>query len=222
MLETLLIHGWGFSAECMQNILSLEEQRTIDLYSLPKENTFEENIKHIANTITKPVNIVAWSLGGLYAIKLTSLFPEKINNVLLIASTPFFMQESNWQGIKNDQLNKLRNRLKEKPEQALNQFAGWCCSGENTKQELLFAKTRLANNINSKTLLALLSVLENIDVRKDLNKITKKTKLVLASNDVIVANNNVNVETITLSGSHMLPFYLNDKSKQDLKVWLHA
>lgn len=228
MQENLLIHGWGFAPKAMNTVLSIQNITIIDLYNNCETKSFEGSVKNIAGKITKPINVVAWSLGGLYAIKLAKLYPEKINKILLLASTPCFMQSEDWQGITKEQLKDLKGLLQENKAKALKQFAGWCATGEeNIKQALSFAKTILANEIHANELLSLLNILEEQDLREEFKHIKMPTKLLLASKDSLIKQTNFendfsNLNIEVLQGSHLLPFFLSQEKQQELIMWLQG
>ena len=58
--------------------------------------TLDDYVKYIASSIHRPALVVGWSLGGLVALRLAELYPEKVSQLLLVASSPRFVQASDW------------------------------------------------------------------------------------------------------------------------------
>ena len=232
MPETLLIHGWGFKPDCMQDVLSLQQEKAIDLYTLSESLTFDEVINGLAESIDGTVNLVAWSLGGIYAIALTLRFPQKVNKLLLFTSTPCFMQKENWPGISEKQIMELEALIKKDSNKALNTFVGWCSKGHlSIKASLKEARTKLATDVDKEPLLKLLNVLKEFDYRQELKNIARPTKLIAANDDNLIpehakryefaGNKNIEIETVEQTG-HLLPFFLTDEQKQKCVEWMQA
>lgn len=93
------IPGWGFSA----NILNYGAFANITCLGLDYINYSNMSVEGIALALSKTIKkssvIVAWSMGGLFAIKIASLFPEKVKKLILLASQPRFIADTRYSGI---------------------------------------------------------------------------------------------------------------------------
>jgi pimeloyl-[acyl-carrier protein] methyl ester esterase len=99
------IPGWGFSA----NILShgaLAGKACFGLDYFGSNDLSMEGIAlELSKFIKKPSVLVAWSLGGLFAIKIASLFPDKVRKLILLASQPKLLADTGYSGINPKTVN---------------------------------------------------------------------------------------------------------------------
>lgn len=58
--------------------------------------TLDDYVEHIACRISQPGLLVGWSLGGLVALRLAVRYPDKVSALLLVASSPKFVQVPGW------------------------------------------------------------------------------------------------------------------------------
>ena len=107
----LALHGWGMNHRVWQPIReSLEQIFTVVWVDLPghgqsKSLALGDNIDESVDQIfpilsrfsqEKPVHILGWSLGGLLAQRLAERYPERVCSLLLVATTPSFLQRKGW------------------------------------------------------------------------------------------------------------------------------
>lgn len=101
----LVLHGWGMNQSVWSSVAaSLEENFTVYWVDLAGHGMnrdialidIETNSALIAAEIPKQTLILAWSLGGLIAQQIASQFPEKVSRLCLVASSPCFVQKSDW------------------------------------------------------------------------------------------------------------------------------
>ena len=83
-------------------------------------NTFEApfNIEVATNKVIKIIKsyeekviLCGYSTGGLIAIKIANLVPDILSKIILINSTPKFLSDDNWHGIKLDDFSRLEKKL---------------------------------------------------------------------------------------------------------------
>lgn len=86
----VFIHGWAFSSKVFENFRGIK-------YDLPGHGKnrkpfkdFEEVLKELAQLTYKKHDVVGWSLGGSVALLFALRFPEKVNRLILIGTTPHF------------------------------------------------------------------------------------------------------------------------------------
>lgn len=86
----IFIHGWAFSSKVFENFRGIK-------YDLPGHGKnrkpfkdFEEVLKELAQLTYKKHDVVGWSLGGSVALLFALRFPEKVNRLILIGTTPHF------------------------------------------------------------------------------------------------------------------------------------
>ena len=86
----LFIHGWAFSSKIFKDFHGIK-------YDLPGHGKnqkpfkgFEEILKELALITGKKHDVVGWSLGGSVALLFALRFPQKVNRIFLIGTTPHF------------------------------------------------------------------------------------------------------------------------------------
>ncbi len=114
-LQILFIHGWGMNSgvwiDIAQYLEQLYPQRLIRAVDLPgygqssisavDELDGDYNSQTLARSLeplleAKQTIIIAWSMGGLVAIELLGLKSPKIEKLILVSSTPCFVQTEDW------------------------------------------------------------------------------------------------------------------------------
>ena len=127
--DLVLLHGWGFNAELFNNLIDqYQDQYRITKIDLPGHGRSDEvagGINEWSNEIIKilPNNpiLLGWSLGGLLAINIATKI--KLSKLILVASTPNFVQNSDWQyGIGADNFQQFSNTLKQNLSKGLKRF----------------------------------------------------------------------------------------------------
>lgn len=190
----VFIHGWGLNSGVWQPTLeqlSLNYQViTIDLPG------FGLNIKHsispysltqasklISDAIDAPAIYVGWSLGGLVATKIALDFPEKVQGLVTIASSPCFVEKiiakenetnTSWFGIKPQVLQMFHQQLGNDIKKTLDGFLKIQAMGSpHIRQDIKHLRDLImAYPIPSKTTLEQsLQLLSSEDLREQLSHI---------------------------------------------------
>lgn len=134
--------------------------------------------------------LISWSLGGLYAIQLAHQYPEKIKKLILISSTPCFIEKNNWAGISLTEQEKFRALLKLNPQKISQRFLS-LVSYPEPLQESLRPYLDLSLNLSSK----ISSQQEALDFlfKTDFREIYKKLDLpifnLFGEQDAIIKSN---------------------------------
>ena len=145
----------------------------------------------LKSVVKKPSYIIGWSLGGLLAIKFAHHNPDLTVGVGLVASTPKFMEEGDWPGIKPNVLAMFSKQLlvdhkdtvkrflkiqalgSESMRADLKQIQDWVFSVPDPKVEALDAG---------------LTMLQNVDLREEFSSITVPVSVLLGRLDSLVPN----------------------------------
>lgn len=113
--QILFIHGWGMNSCVWVDIAEYIEQlhpeyliRSVDLPGYGHSSTYgqnelggEYNTRTLAQSLEpllegKQTTIIAWSLGGLVAIELLAQKKAGISKLVMVSSTPKFVQCDDW------------------------------------------------------------------------------------------------------------------------------
>ncbi|ESP91849.1 pimeloyl-ACP methyl ester esterase BioH [Pseudoalteromonas luteoviolacea] len=180
--EIVLLHGWGMNKEVWQLIeaalndalgkpvkaLNLPgfggEPMPVDTYSL------DVIVESLSNRIQPNSIVIGWSLGGLVATKLATLYPEKVASLVLVSSNAQFCEDEEWPGIKAQVLEQFKVQLAKDSRKTIERFLAIQAMGsEHAKadikqlKELLF----LASEPHDTALSAGLDILQSVDLRPD-------------------------------------------------------
>ena len=119
--DIVLLHGWGFNRLIWQDFLPLlEPYYTVHCLDLPGfgKNTTIPNpydltalMDNIVAQAPEKAIYVGWSLGGLVALMIAIHHAHRITRLVNIASSPCFLQQEQWPGIKIEVLEKFSAEL---------------------------------------------------------------------------------------------------------------
>ena len=101
----VVLHGWGMNSRVWQpiraHLATLAEVTYIDLPGHGQNThlalgSLAHVVQQLQSYIPDNALIMGWSLGGLIAQALAQHLPERIKGVIMVASTPKFMNDSHW------------------------------------------------------------------------------------------------------------------------------
>lgn len=87
-----------------------------------KTLSLENTATRVLGQLPDRCQVVGWSLGGLVALAMACLAPERIQQVILVCSTPCFMAKPGWPGLTRTALNRLTQQIRRHPRASLTQF----------------------------------------------------------------------------------------------------
>ena len=100
-----LLHGWGLNGAVWNGVRdALCERYTLHIVDLPghglSSGTAGTTITAMADAVAKAMpkrsHVLGWSLGGLVSQDLARRHAERIDKLILVATTPSFLQRNNW------------------------------------------------------------------------------------------------------------------------------
>jgi len=198
----LLIHGWGMSGKIWEVIeTDLSKYYKLYIVDLPGMGKSEEIqdysitniVNQLYNKLPKKISIMGWSLGGIIALKYYENYPESINRLFLVASTPCFINKKNWNlGIDEGLLNKFYDQLVDNWSKTLNQFFMLQLIGSNNRKEIMAGLHKTFINKTPpriKSLKLALKILNNTDLTKTISNIKVPTIIISGDNDRLTPKN---------------------------------
>ncbi len=200
------IPGWGFSADLF-DVLACPDYHIKKLgYLTTQPLTFLEITTQLAQTLPNDASVLGWSFGGLIAINIALLFPEKVKNLILIASQPKLLADQNWLGIKQEDGENFLKGFQVNPEKAAKRFIQ-LVNYPNRENNHLLQQYFLAKNLPE--LLALLPILFKIDLRSEYQHLQANIYHLISQQDYVVKQTvdqlhalNAAIKTFTLNDSH--------------------
>ena len=100
-----LLHGWGLNGAVWNGVRNtLAEHYTLHIVDLPGHGlskgsattTITAMADAVAGAMPKRSHVLGWSLGGLVSQDLARRHAERIDKLILVATTPSFLQRNNW------------------------------------------------------------------------------------------------------------------------------
>ncbi|MFW0094928.1 MAG: alpha/beta fold hydrolase [Coxiella endosymbiont of Haemaphysalis qinghaiensis] len=191
MSSMAFISGWGFkSALLRESSFYLKNSFLLDLPNLLEELTLDRVTYNLACLIPDDTMIIGWSLGGLVAIQLATQFPKKVKKLILLSSSPCFIQGKGWSGISSAKAEKFVDLSKRNFANLSNYFFTLV----NYPNKTTYYKNLLrANSLNfleqRDLLLKYLKILFGSDIRQAYKRIKIPLFHVFGGRDAIVRFN---------------------------------
>lgn len=205
-VEVYAIPGWGFSSGIF-NCLKFDDVviKGLDYFDVPVAS-FEALAEHIAKDIPDNCAIVAWSFGGLLAIKIARLFPKKVIKLMLISSQPRFLTDESWQGVSVEHADKFIFQFSRNVRRHFERFISLVSYPEALANNQVLLKHCLIGHVDK--LLPQLTMLFNYDLRSEYQCLSCDVLHVLNGKDAIINQSrtqllalNAKVNTITVEAA---------------------
>ncbi len=119
--DIVLLHGWGLNSRVWQPLLSrLSTAYRVTLIDLPgmgqspcTVDAYDpECIATQLLAVAPPTALwLGWSLGGLLALHVAASAPARVQGLVMVASSPCFVQQEQWPGLAPDVLQQFALQL---------------------------------------------------------------------------------------------------------------
>lgn len=150
----VLLHGWGLNHAVWQQLLpKLSEYfhvLTPDLpgfglaVSYPQPYLLNDVAAIVARQIPVGSLVLGWSLGGMVATQIALDFPDKVQALALVASSPCFVAKEGWPGMAPLVLNQFAAALAKDTALTIDRFLAIQALGSETaRQEIKQLKQAL-------------------------------------------------------------------------------
>lgn len=198
--DVVLIHGWGMHSGVWEDVAeSLFDHHRVTVVDLPghgfsrsleTRHNLDELCAAVAATVPAPAAWVGWSLGGLIAQRAAITAPERVSRLVLVNSTPCFVQRPDWpHGIDLSVLRRFAEELRRNYRAVLKRFIALEVHGsEHATAQLHLLKAMLFQH-GEPEVSALedgLAILENADLRAEWPRIICPTLLLMGQRDQLV------------------------------------
>ena len=180
----MLLHGWGLNAEVWHCINEeLASQFTLHLVDLPGYGrshgygamTLEEMAQEVLNAAPQHAIWLGWSLGGLVASQIALSWPERVNALVTVASSPCFSAQEAWPGIKPDVLAGFQQQLSDDFQRTVERFLALQTMGTETARQDARALKQVVLSLPMPDVEVLnggLEILKTVDLREPLAALT--------------------------------------------------
>ena len=194
----VLIHGWGMHGGIWQPLAKRLAQDymlyIIDLSGMGYSHTIEPYqldvlAEEVAEVIPGVSDILGWSLGGLVAQRIAITQPNRIRRLVLVGSTPCFINQPDWQaGIPAEYFTDFARSVDNDYKRAMLKFLTLQCmkakDARNTIKQLRQGFD-LKPAPTQTTLKQALQVLLQTDLREEVASISKPTLLIHGDRDTL-------------------------------------
>lgn len=201
-IQLLLIHGWGINKAIW---FQLEEKlkNDINVIAIDLPGYGQDDLipnPYTANSVAKIVApyldkaeqsiVLGWSLGGLIAIELAKCYPQKILQLILLASNPKFVQAVDWPYAVEEQVFiNFANELKKDIKKTVQRFIAIQVMGSKTAREdikTIYALIEQQPYANYNTLNKGLDILLSSDQRDNLLSLSLPVLMIAGDKDRLV------------------------------------
>ncbi len=185
MMQILMLHGWGFPATVFSSLID-KLAADFDVRA-PDRPGYAGNAG--AGEIIRldaPVLLVGWSLGGLLALQLAMRQPGKVRGLVLLATTPCFVNRPDWtQGMDNVVFDVFHKLVTDDPATAMQQFVR-LNAGRIPDRQSRAVLSALSGKATAQALQQGMSELAETDLRQSVADIDLPVLLLHAADDRLV------------------------------------
>lgn len=200
----VMLHGWGMHSGLFKPLAHhLASSHSVALVDLPGHGEsaayehFADLSRHanylvtqLSSLFAQGVTLVGWSLGGLLAQAIALAYPQYVRQLILVCSTPCFVQRTDWScAVEVQVLQRFATDLQHDIQATLTRFlALQFMTGQNPKENLRRARDLLLTRPQPRpdVLQQGLHLLESSDLRAQVRAITCPTLIVNAEHDTLV------------------------------------
>lgn len=196
--DLVLIHGWGMNTGVWQDVIpQLSQHYCVHWCDLPG---YGDNATIVAPSLTDIVNVLlaqapahavwlGWSLGGIIASQVALTAPQRVTQLITVASSPCFMSRTDWMGIQPRVLANFQTQLVTDFALTIERFLVLQALGSQTAKEDIRQLKAAVLSRPQPQLAALtlgLELLENIDLRQSLTALSQPWLRVYGRLDALV------------------------------------
>ncbi|MBS0358972.1 MAG: pimeloyl-ACP methyl ester esterase BioH [Proteobacteria bacterium] len=225
--DIVLLHGWGFHSSVWKSLVqSLSVQYCVHCIDLPgfgrsqfigEDYTMENIVEIILSVAPSQATWIGWSLGGMISTLIAAQYPERVDRLVNVASSPRFIAEDYWFGVNSSALQKHAELLRKDYQATLKNFLilqFYQCHYSKTNLRQLMEELFQYGKPDERALFGGLDILLKQDLRTHLSSITSPILHIFGKLDVLVpvsaANSiqglNPNIQTEVISGAGHAPF----------------
>lgn len=196
--DLVLLHGWAMHSAIWGSVRDQLAQRfRLHLIDLPghglspisEPGTLEHWAEIVAGTLPERCMLGGWSLGGRVAMELALREPQRVEKLVLIATTPCFAKRSDWEwGMEHKLLQLFMENLTVNYATTINRFLTLQMNGDRDAGKILPQLRRHFFQRAEPNLAALqhgLKILQHSDLRERFKAIAQPVLILHGENDVI-------------------------------------
>lgn len=195
--QIVMIHGWGYDSSVFKTLVeTLKSNFRVQTVNLPgynntpavSEYTLNKLALQIENQIGEDVTVIGWSMGGLVAMQLAELFPNKVTKLILLTSTPCFSRKETWtEAMDRKVLKNFLVAYNKQPKETLERFTYLTTEGSNNPRNWLRVLKKLTEvEVSQEALEKGLDLLINSDLRDLMRRLDIPILMIFGEKDSLV------------------------------------
>ena len=188
MKQILMLHGWGFPATVFSSLIDKLaadfDVRVPDRpgYGSQINNKNQYELRHL----NSPALLVGWSQGGLAALQMALQQPDKVTGLVLLATTPCFVNRADWaSGMDKQVFDAFHKQVIDDPAAAMRQFVR-LNTGSRPDKQTTRVLSDLSNKVSADALQNGMTELSKTDLRDVIAEIEQPALLLHAADDRVV------------------------------------
>ena len=200
----VMLHGWGMHSGLWSPLLPrLTERYRLHLVDLPGHGysdalapplSLRKIVEAVALAITEtsvpdPLMIFGWSLGGQVALEWARLHPERIGALVLMSTTPSFVQRADWpHAMTETTLRQFADELRVAHRPTLQRFVTLQVQGsEHAREVLASLRSQLfaRGEPSPQAMCDSIELLASSDLRPEIGVISQPALVIAGDRDTI-------------------------------------
>lgn len=195
----MLIHGWGMHGGMWRGVAEQLAQH-FDVYavdlpghgaSAPLDTfTLDSVVGQLAAQFTGPIAVCGWSLGGQVALRWALRYPQQVERLVMVASTPCFVRLEDWKyALSVEILEEFATNLQLNYAMTLKRFLSLQMRGSEQEREVLAVLRDGLFSCGEPDLAALqagLEILRGSDQRAALPALQQATLVLAGERDTLI------------------------------------
>jgi len=193
-----LIHGWGMNSAVFEPLIPLlTKQFEVIRVDLPgcgltpwvEGADFDAQVDTLSRVLPDSA-VLGWSMGGLYALRLSRLYPQRFKKLMLLSCNPCFVQRPDWlTAVDASVFNEFSSDLGADWRATIRRFLGLQVRGSGQARQLIRQISELlmqGGAPNPEAMRFGLELLLKHDARNELAELEVPVMSILGQNDTLV------------------------------------
>ncbi len=200
--DLVFIHGWGANSKLWRSwieghfadyrvtLIDLPGHGQSPQLNVADEQVLDAWLEALVVELPDSAVIIGWSLGGLLAQALALRYPERVQGLVLMATSPCFVQRDDWLlALETSLFARYLTEVMQQTQTLLKSFFSLQALGSQQPKQLIKQLLPLINQLiegHQASLYQGLHLLKTLDFRAELVRLTVPTLWLFADADAIV------------------------------------
>lgn len=198
--DLVMLPGWGMHRAMWGNLAQrLAQHARVHVCEPPgyadneaqQMPSFEQFVDELAAAFSGKVTVLGWSLGGTLALSWARRYPQQVERLILLSTTPSFMAREDWpHGTSAAVMRNFSTSLQADPVAVMRNFFRLLVEGEAQREESLTQLRDLYATMPAASKQALvygMELLRDTDLRAQLTQIGQPALLLHGENDAVTS-----------------------------------